>query len=187
MRPKTALLNTVQQHVKHVKSVLYVPDCPGPASWAWRRRGWPTETTWAAGWRPEDKLKTPDLDLNATQKKHILTCLITLYSLLKYMSTNIFTCIRCTNSAILFNLFFFFWIWLELNWQPPTFEKHFQGCQTSSLVCAAQDWKQVNLSERTLCKGQIHESPVWEYFSPVYKHWCVLPIWSTVRMGRESL
>ena len=170
------LLNNVQQQGK---SVLRVPDCPGPASWAWRRRGWPTETTWAAGWRPEGKLKTPDLDLNATQKRHILTCLITSYCSLLKFSINIFTCIRNTNSAILFTLFFLFEF--DLNWmrQPPTFENISKAAKRVYLYVQRRTESR-SICQRGLCiKGQIHASPVWEYFSPVYEqgHWCVLPIW----------
>lgn len=50
---------------------LFIPDCPGPASWAWRKRGWPIEKTLAAGWRLEDKLKMPDLDLKVTDKTKV--------------------------------------------------------------------------------------------------------------------
>lgn len=38
---------------------LFLPDCQFPASAAWRRREWPTEERWAAGWRPQGRPGTP--------------------------------------------------------------------------------------------------------------------------------
>lgn len=63
-----ALISALTKVAGHQIKMWTAPDCPGPASSAWRRTGWPTVRTWAAGWRPAGKPRTPTLDLNDTQK-----------------------------------------------------------------------------------------------------------------------